>query len=122
MRVVKVLFLILFFFVCMLFFVQNTQMLSTPLELKLDVFSMSWSTTPTPFYVALLLSFVIGGVFATLYFMAERFRLNGKVKALEGQVASLGRQSGASSYASTYPSGADETSTETAEAADENKD
>jgi lipopolysaccharide assembly protein A len=124
MRVVKVLFLILFFFVCMLFFVQNTQMLATPLELKLEVFSWSMSTTPTPFYVVMLLSFVIGGIFATLYFMAERFRLNGKVKALEGQVASLNRQTGASgsSYASTYPSSADETSGAASDTADENKD
>ncbi len=120
MRVVKVLLLILFFFVCMLFFVQNTQMLSTPLELKLEVFSWRWASTPTPFYVVLLLSFVIGGIFATLYFVGERMRLNGKVKALQAQAASQGSQS-ASSYAAAYPSDADEASDDTPGAEGENK-
>ena len=38
MRVIKVLFLLVFFFVCMLFFVQNTAILETALLLKLGAF------------------------------------------------------------------------------------
>ncbi len=115
MRVVKVLFLILFFFFCMLFFVQNTEMLATPLVLKMEVFSWAVSSTPTPFYVVLLISFVVGGLFATLYFIAERMRLNGKVKELSAKVASLDKQRESASALSAYPMGPASDVTETPE-------
>jgi len=118
MRVVKVLFLILFFFFCMLFFVQNTEMLATPLVLKLDVFSWSAASTPTPFYVVLLISFVVGGLFATLYFIAERMRLAGKVKELSAKVASLESQRESSSSYAAYPAGPAEPETSGAIAAE----
>ena len=70
MRVIKVLFLLVFFFVCMLFFVQNTAILETALLLKLGAFGYMVQTPGVPFYVVLLLSFVAGGLFATLYFLA----------------------------------------------------
>jgi len=94
MRVIKVLFLLAFFFVCMLFFVQNTAILETPLVLKLGAFGLHAETPGVPFYVVLLLAFVLGGLFSTLYFLAERIRfaahsrgLSNKIKALEKQVA-----------------------------------
>lgn len=95
MRVIKVLFLLAFFFVCMLFFVQNTAILETPLVLKLGAFGLYGETPGVPFYVVLLLAFVLGGLFSTLYFLAERIRfaahsrsLNNKIKALEKQATS----------------------------------
>lgn len=94
MRVIKVLFLLAFFFVCMLFFVQNTTILETPLVLKIGAFGVSAQSPGVPFYVVLLLSFVVGGLFSTLYFLAEKVRLaavtrslNGKIKNLEKQLA-----------------------------------
>jgi lipopolysaccharide assembly protein A len=112
MRVIKVLFLLAFFFVCMLFFVQNTAILETPLVLKLEAFGLHAATPGVAFYIVLLLAFVLGGLFATLYFLAEKIRLSAaahslsnKVKALEKQVAAATPAKSASpSYASSTTS------------------
>ncbi len=96
MRVVKVLLLILFFFFCMIFFVQNTAILSTPLLLKMDVFSLSYASPELPFYVVLLLSFVVGGVFSLCYFVLEKMRMAGVIKTQAARIASLEKELAAS--------------------------
>lgn len=92
MRVIKVLILLAFFFVCMLFFVQNTTILETPLVLKLSAFGLSAESPGAPFYVVLLLAFVTGGVFATLYFLIEKLRLVAQVRSLNSTVKGLEKQ------------------------------
>jgi len=92
MRVIKVLFLLAFFFFCMLFFVQNTAILETPLLLKLEVFGLHAETAAVPFYVVLLLSFVAGGFFCTLYFLAEKVRLAASVRSLQNKVNAMEKQ------------------------------
>jgi putative membrane protein len=92
MRVIKVLFLLAFFFVCMLFFVQNTAILETPLLLKLGAFGYQVQTPGVPFYVVLLLSFVAGGLFSTLYFLAEKVRLAAGMRSLQNKVNALEKQ------------------------------
>ncbi|UJX40124.1 LapA family protein [Desulfovibrio sp. JY] len=92
MRVIKVLFLLAFFFFCMLFFVQNTAILETPLLLKLEVFGLHAETAAVPFYVVLLLSFVAGGFFCTLYFLAEKVRLASAVRSLQNKVNAMEKQ------------------------------
>jgi putative membrane protein len=109
MRILKVLLLIVFFFFCMIFFVQNTAILSTPLLLKMDVFSLSYASPEVPFYVVLLLSFVVGGIFSLTYFVLEKVRMAGEIKAQAARIASLEKElaasksySGLSTGASTY--------------------
>ncbi len=92
MRVIKVLFLLVFFFVCMLFFVQNTAMLETPLVLKLGAFGLYAETPSVPFYVVLLLAFVAGGLFCTLYFLAEKVRQAANVRSLQNKVNAMEKQ------------------------------
>ncbi|EFL50481.1 conserved hypothetical protein [Solidesulfovibrio fructosivorans JJ]] len=92
MRVIKVLFLLAFFFFCMLFFVQNTAILETPLLLKLEVFGFHAETAAVPFYVVLLMSFVAGGFFCTLYFLAEKVRLASSVRSLQSKVNAMEKQ------------------------------
>ena len=92
MRVIKVLFLLVFFFVCMLFFVQNTAFLETALLLKLGAFGYQVQTPGVPFYVVLLLSFVAGGLFATLYILAEKVRLASGMRSLQNKVNALEKQ------------------------------
>lgn len=92
MRFIKVLILLIFFFVCMLFFVQNTTTLETPLVLKLSAFGLSAETPGAPFYVVLLLAFVAGGLFASIYFLFEKIRLSAKVRKLTGKIKSLEQQ------------------------------
>jgi len=92
MRVIKVLFLLAFFFVCMLFFVQNTAILETPLVLKLGAFGYQVQSPDVPFYVTLLLAFVAGGLFCTLYFLAEKVRLATSVRSLQNKVNAMEKQ------------------------------
>jgi hypothetical protein len=96
MRIVKVLLLIVFFFFCMIFFVQNTAILSTPLLLKMDVFSLSYASPEVPFYVVLLLSFVVGGLFSLAYFVLEKVRMAAEIKAQAGRIAALEKELAAS--------------------------
>ena len=113
MRIVKVLLLIVFFFFCMIFFVQNTAILSTPLLLKMDVFSLSYASPEVPFYVVLLLSFVVGGLFSLAYFVLEKVRMAAEIKAQAGRIAALEKElaasksySGLSTGTSAYASAA----------------
>ena len=92
MRVIKVLFLLVFFFFCMLFFVQNTAILETPLLLKIDLFGHHVESAAVPFYVVLLLAFVAGGLFCTLYFLAEKVRLASSVRSLQNKVNAMEKQ------------------------------
>jgi uncharacterized membrane protein YciS (DUF1049 family) len=92
MRVIKVLFLLVFFFVCMLFFVQNTAILETPLLLKLGAFGYLVQSPAVPFYVVLLIAFVAGGLFCTLYFLAEKVRLATSVRSLQNKVNAMEKQ------------------------------
>jgi putative membrane protein len=92
MRVIKVLFLLVFFFVCMLFFVQNTAILETPLLLKLGAFGYMVQSPAVPFYVVLLIAFVAGGLFRTLYFLAEKVRLSTSVRSLQNKVNAMEKQ------------------------------
>jgi len=92
MRFVKVLILLVFFFVCMLFFVQNTTTLETPLVLKLSAFGLSAESPGAPFYVVLLLAFVAGGLFASVYFLFEKIRLTAQLRNLANKVKSLEKQ------------------------------
>ncbi len=103
MRIVKVLLLLVFFFFCMLFFVQNTAILDTPLVLKLDIFGFHAETTGVPFYVTLLLAFVLGGLFSTLYFMTEKVRLSVAVRSLQSKVNAMEKQLAAKNAVSSTP-------------------
>ncbi|TVQ99919.1 MAG: LapA family protein [Desulfovibrionales bacterium] len=89
MRYLKVLLLTLFFFVSMVFFIQNNEMLANELILKLELFDASFVSRELPFYLIVLLSFVVGSVFSMSYFLAEKIRLNHELKASKAKLAAL---------------------------------
>lgn len=96
MRYIKVLALVLFFIFSMIFFVQNTEVLSTSLQLKYNLFKWSWVSLPLPYYVLLLFAFGIGAILSMFYFIFEKIRQNrelrkyrNKLKDLEQEVNSL---------------------------------
>ena len=60
--------------------------------LKLGAFGYMVQTPGVPFYVVLLLSFVAGGLFATLYFLAEKVRLASGMRSLQNKVNALEKQ------------------------------
>jgi lipopolysaccharide assembly protein A len=89
MRYLKVLLLTLFFFVSMVFFIQNNEMLSNELILKLELFDLSFASRELPFYLIVLVSFVVGSVFSMSYFLAEKLRLSHELKSSKAKLAAL---------------------------------
>ncbi len=81
MKFVKAIILILFFFISMIFFVQNTETLTQEIIIKIDIFQW-WniSSPPSPIYLLILLSFALGAILTTLFFLTERIRLNSVAK------------------------------------------
>ncbi|KAF1077781.1 hypothetical protein MKHDV_00241 [Halodesulfovibrio sp. MK-HDV] len=57
MRFIKVLLLVVVFFLCMVFFQQNTAELSQAITLKVDLLYQSWETIPLPIYFLILGAF-----------------------------------------------------------------
>ena len=76
MRYLKVLCLVILFFVSMLFFVQNTDILVQTLTLQLGLFSWHVTSSPVPHYLLILLSFVAGAILPMIYFLCEKIRLS----------------------------------------------
>ncbi len=89
MRYIKVLLLTLFFFVSMVFFIQNNEVLSNELVLKMVLFDMSFVSRELPFYLVVLLSFVVGSLFSMSYFLGEKIRLSRELKAANAKQAAL---------------------------------
>jgi lipopolysaccharide assembly protein A len=89
MKYLKAFLLIVFFFVSMLFFVQNTGDLSRSVVIKLSVLSFSYSSPELPIYLMILASFAIGALVACLYFMADKLRGAAAVREEKARVASL---------------------------------
>lgn len=89
MRYIKVLLLTLFFFVSMVFFIQNNQALSALLILRLDLLGLELVSRELPFYLIVLISFVIGSVFSLSYFLCEKIRLAKELKAANSKLAAL---------------------------------
>jgi len=89
MRYVKVLVLVLFFFVAMVFFVQNTEILTKSISLKFSVFALKWSSSPIPIYLYILIAFVLGVVLSTIYFAVDKLRKSKEIKRNRQQIKSL---------------------------------
>ncbi len=123
MRFIKVLLLVIFFFLSMVFFIQNTDVLSTPMSLKMDLFNFSYTSQELPFYLVILLAFVVGGIFSLLYFIVDKIvqmtvisKQKSKIGSLEREVSAL-KTAAADRVESTYPaasSSMDEESEQTA--------
>ncbi len=108
MRYLKVLGLIALFFFSMLFFIQNHAILIQELSLELKLFGWHYQTEAVPFYLIILMSFVVGSLLCTLYFFLERVRLSKQCKqfrkqmdSLENEIASLRPKSVDDTYSST---------------------
>lgn len=97
MRYLKVFIFILIFFITMMFFVQNNDVLQQVVTLKLDFFiNPAWSSIPLPFYFMVLAAFLIGAICAMLLLIYDRLRLannlrkaNKRIRILEKEVNSL---------------------------------
>lgn len=93
MRYVKVILLVLFFFLSMLFFIQNKDTVTQTYELVLSVpLLFNLRSIPLPFYLIVLSGFLVGALVCVFYFLTERFRLSGLVRELRQKNANLERE------------------------------
>jgi lipopolysaccharide assembly protein A len=88
-RYLKVLALVLFFFVGMIFFVQNTAALSESIQLRLHLFGMSWISVAFPYYMLILIFFVLGSLFTMTFFLAEKIRMNKEIRTCKHRIGAL---------------------------------
>jgi lipopolysaccharide assembly protein A len=88
-RYLKVLALALFFFVAMVFFVQNTEALSDAIQLKFQLFGLRWVSIPFPYYMLILIFFVLGSIFTLLFFLSDKIRLNRELRSCKHRIGAL---------------------------------
>ncbi len=97
MRYVKVLLLVLIFFLCMVFFFQNQTVLSTEMVLHLNLFFIDpMASISLPFYFLVLAAFLIGAICSVLFLIWDKMHISARlmkttwrVRALEKEVAEL---------------------------------
>ena len=89
MRFIKFVVLVLFFLFFMVFFVQNQAQLSTALELKFNMFALDWQSQPMPFYMVVLIFFVLGALFSTFVFGIDRIRVGSLCRDAQAKAQSL---------------------------------
>lgn len=89
MRYIKVLLLTLFFFVSMVFFIQNNQVIASLMVLRIDILGLELVSREMPFYLIVLASFVVGSIFSMMYFLFEKIRLSRELKAAKAKLATL---------------------------------
>jgi putative membrane protein len=89
MRYIKVLLLTLFFFVSMVFFIQNNQVIASLMVLRIDILGLELVSREMPFYLIVLASFVVGSIFSMMYFLFEKIRLSRELKAAKAKLAIL---------------------------------
>jgi len=89
MRFIKFVLLVVFFLFFMVFFVQNQAQLSTMLELKFNMFTLNWQAQPLPFYMVVLIFFVLGALFSTVFFVIDRIRVGSICSDAQAKARSL---------------------------------
>ncbi|MBT8763141.1 LapA family protein [Desulfohalobiaceae bacterium Ax17] len=92
MRYVKVAILVLIFFFSMLFFVQNTELLSMSLSLKLDILGNHFESREIPIYLLILIAFVVGAFISLFYFLAEKIKLSKQLRVCKSKIADLEKE------------------------------
>lgn len=97
MRYIKVLLLVLVFFLSMVFFFQNQEALSKEMVLKLNLFFIDpKASIPLPFYFLVLASFLLGAlvsfivlVWDKMHLSARHMKATWRVRSLEKEVNDL---------------------------------
>lgn len=92
MRYVKVIFLILLFFFSMLFFIQNTELITTTISLKLNILGKIFETNPIPIYLIALVAFVLGAILTLIYLIADKLKLNKQIRDYRQKITELEKE------------------------------
>ena len=90
MRYIKVLFLACLIFLALVFFFQNQTILSTKMELKLDLFFIPPMTSISlPFYFLVICAFFVGVVLALTFLVWDRLNLSARIMKDKWQIQNL---------------------------------
>lgn len=90
MRYVKVLLLVLVFFLTMVFFFQNQEALSKEMTLKLHLFfSDPMVSIPLPFYFLILAAFLLGALLTIAVLVWDKFHLSARLMKATWRVRAL---------------------------------
>ena len=93
MRYLKVILLVVLFFISMVFFFQNQTVLSTEMTLKLDLFFVkSLESIPLPFYFLVLAAFLTGAILSILALVWDKMSLTAKYMKATWQIRSLEKE------------------------------
>jgi len=93
MRFIKVLLLVLIFFITMLFLFQNQETLARDMALKLNLFflpPMKPVTLPT--YFILLTGFLLGALFSMAFFLWDKLSLSARLMKAQWKVRNLEKE------------------------------
>lgn len=90
MRYVKVLVLVLVFFLTMVFFFQNQEALSKEMTLRLHLFfSDPMTSIPLPFYFLVLAAFLLGALLTICVLVWDKFHLSARLMKATWRVRAL---------------------------------
>lgn len=89
MRFLKVFALLAFIAILLIFFQQNTEILNTGIQFKLDMFGNTWHSMMMPLYFVAVVAFFLGGVLTLLYFLFEKMRMARQLKSCRSQISKL---------------------------------
>jgi putative membrane protein len=89
MRYLKVLFIALIFVVSLVFVMQNHEVLKETIQLQFNLPNHSWQTQAIPFYLLIVVGFLVGVLLSLLYFFAGQLRLSGQLRDCRARMARL---------------------------------
>jgi putative membrane protein len=89
MRYLKVLFIALIFVVSLVFVMQNHEVLKETIQLQFSLFNQSWQSQAIPFYLLIVVGFLVGVILSLLYFLACQFRMSGQLRECRARMARL---------------------------------
>lgn len=89
MRFLKILLLLAFIAILLIFFQQNTEVLNTAIQFQLDMFGNTWRSMNMPLYFVVVAAFFLGGVLTLLYFFIEKLRTAKQLRTYRMQVTKL---------------------------------
>ena len=92
MRFAKFTVLLLFIALIVAVALQNKEMLETSIRFQFHDALMSkntWYTKELPLYVVAAVCFLVGGFLSLFYFLLDKIRVNGQLKACRTQVSKL---------------------------------
>lgn len=89
MRFLKILLLLAFIAILLIFFQQNTEILNTGIQFQLDMLGNTWRSMQMPLYFVVVAAFFLGGVLTLLYFFIEKLRMTKQLRACRSQISKL---------------------------------